>query len=204
MFYCFMFSALYKIFRQDFVAIANISNELNFSTVYRSVNYFGWLAKLYEPLRGKFTLHATQCSLHFDKLQKNEIHPLTEHHRFGPFSLLRNIIMKIGTSSSQFKAALRELPVSKRQDNPLCLKVTLSVKDILPFFAPPPLRWGETLRKVHLNFNGSSTGVSFTLAASSSFLSPQEIISREFSMIFFFILKTVYCVFIRIASMRRF
>ena len=52
----------------------NISNELNFSDVYRSVNYIGSLAKLHESIRGSFTLHATQCSLHFDKPQKNEIH----------------------------------------------------------------------------------------------------------------------------------
>ena len=32
---------------------------------------------LHELLRGLFTFHATQCSLHFDKLQKNEIHSLT-------------------------------------------------------------------------------------------------------------------------------
>ena len=31
-----------------------------------------------QPLRGPFTLHETHCSLHFDKLQKNEIHSLTE------------------------------------------------------------------------------------------------------------------------------
>ena len=48
----------------------NISNELNFSDVYRSVNYIGSLA---------FTLHATQCSLNFDKHQKNEIHSLRNH-----------------------------------------------------------------------------------------------------------------------------
>ena len=50
-----------------------ISNELNFSGVYRSVN---WVAsKVY---RGSFTLHATQCSLHFDKPLKNEIHSLNK------------------------------------------------------------------------------------------------------------------------------
>ena len=38
----------------------NISNELNFSDVYQSVNYTGL----------PFTLHETQCSLHFNKLQK--------------------------------------------------------------------------------------------------------------------------------------
>ena len=53
-----------------------ISNELNFSNVYRSVNYIGSLAKLHEPLWGSFTLHVTQCSLQFDKPQKNEIHSL--------------------------------------------------------------------------------------------------------------------------------
>ena len=53
----------------------NVSNELNFSDVYRSVNYIGSLAKFtWTP--SSFTLHATQCSLHFDKPQKNEIHSL--------------------------------------------------------------------------------------------------------------------------------
>ena len=45
-----------------------------FSDVYRSVNYIGSLAKFTWTLRGSFTLHATQCSLHFDKPQNNEIH----------------------------------------------------------------------------------------------------------------------------------
>ena len=54
----------------------NISNGLNFSDVYRSVNYIGSTAKLHEPLRGSFTLHSTQCSLHYNKPQKNEIHSL--------------------------------------------------------------------------------------------------------------------------------
>ena len=46
----------------------NISNERNFSAVYRSLNYIGSLAK--------FSLHATRCSLYFDKQQKNEIYSL--------------------------------------------------------------------------------------------------------------------------------
>ena len=41
----------------------NISNELNFSVVYQSVNYIGSLAKF----TCSFTLPVTQCSLHFDK-----------------------------------------------------------------------------------------------------------------------------------------
>ena len=71
----------------------NISNELNFSNVYQSVNYNGLRAKftclgfiqmgreqsLHEPLWGSFTLHGTQCSLHFDKPQKNEIPSLNTH-----------------------------------------------------------------------------------------------------------------------------
>ena len=55
-----------------------ISTELNFS------DELHWVAskvymnpELHESLRGSFTLHATQCSLHFDKPQKNEIHSLT-------------------------------------------------------------------------------------------------------------------------------
>ena len=46
----------------------NISNELNFSDVYR-IHKLHWAAN-------KVTLHATQCSLYFDKHQKNEIHSL--------------------------------------------------------------------------------------------------------------------------------
>ena len=51
----------------------NISNEANFSDVYRSVNY---TLHFHGPLLGPFTLHATQCSLYFDKPQKNGIHSL--------------------------------------------------------------------------------------------------------------------------------
>ena len=47
----------------------NISNELNFSDVYRSVNYIGSLAKFIYFARDSMWLH-------FDKPQKNEIHPL--------------------------------------------------------------------------------------------------------------------------------
>ena len=56
--------------------IINNSNELNFLDVYRTVNYTGSLESLHEPFRGSFTLRATQCSLYFDKNQKNEIHSL--------------------------------------------------------------------------------------------------------------------------------
>ena len=45
----------------------NISNEVNFSDVYRSVNYIGLLAMF---SWGSFTLHAIRCSLHFDIYQK--------------------------------------------------------------------------------------------------------------------------------------
>ena len=48
----------------------NLSNELHFSDVYRSINYIGLLAKC------TWTLHATQCSLYFSKHQKNESHYL--------------------------------------------------------------------------------------------------------------------------------
>ena len=54
----------------------NTRNKLYFSNAYQGVNYTGSLAKLTNPLRGLFTLNATQCSLHFDKPQKNEIHSL--------------------------------------------------------------------------------------------------------------------------------
>ena len=67
-FSCFNFSAYIRFFVNVLIKMnVNISNELNFSEVYRSVNYIG-------SLRGSFTLHSTQCSLHFDKHQKNEIH----------------------------------------------------------------------------------------------------------------------------------
>ena len=51
----------------------NTCNELNFSDVYRNVNFIGSLAKV---TWGSFTFHATQCISHFDKPQKNEIHSL--------------------------------------------------------------------------------------------------------------------------------
>ena len=75
MFSCFSFSAYFRFFFNVLIDMnVNISNELNFSDVYRSVNYMGSLAKLHEPLRRSFTLLTTQCSLHFDKPQKNGIH----------------------------------------------------------------------------------------------------------------------------------
>ena len=52
--------------------------NLFFSDVYRSVNYIGTLAKFTWIPSGSFTLHATHCSLHFDKPQKNEIHSLNK------------------------------------------------------------------------------------------------------------------------------
>ena len=53
---------------------ANITNEFSFSGVYRSLNYTVSLAKF--TWTGSFTTHTTKCSLHFDNLQKNEIHSL--------------------------------------------------------------------------------------------------------------------------------
>ena len=41
----------------------NISNKFKLPDVYRIINY----------IRGLFTLHATQCSLYFDKHRKTEI-----------------------------------------------------------------------------------------------------------------------------------
>ena len=65
--HCFTASVL-AFFIRFFVKIlvernANISNGLNFSDVYRRVNYIGSLAKF---TWGSFTLHVTQCNLHFD------------------------------------------------------------------------------------------------------------------------------------------
>ena len=37
----------------------------------------GHWQSLHEPLLGSFILNTTQCSLHFDKPQKNEIHSLS-------------------------------------------------------------------------------------------------------------------------------
>ena len=90
MFSCFSLSAYIRYFVNVLIEMnVNINNELNFSDVYRSVNYTGSLAKftwtplgfihctrpnvVYISIRGSFTLHASQCSLHFDKPQKNEI-----------------------------------------------------------------------------------------------------------------------------------
>ena len=51
------FKCSYKIFVKVLIETnVNISNELNFSDVYLSVNYIGWLAKF------TFTLCAIQCS----------------------------------------------------------------------------------------------------------------------------------------------
>ena len=74
MFYCFNFSTYIRFFvKVSIERNVNISNELNFSDVYRSVNDTGSLAKFHELLLGSFTLHATQFSLHFDKPQKNKL-----------------------------------------------------------------------------------------------------------------------------------
>ena len=72
MFCCFDFSALIRFFAKVLIVTdVNISNELNFSDVYRSVNYIGSLAKF---TWGSFTLHATQYAS--INLRKNEIHSL--------------------------------------------------------------------------------------------------------------------------------
>ena len=44
----------------------------------QSETTLGRVQRLNETLRGSVTLHATQCSLHFDKPQKNEIHSLNK------------------------------------------------------------------------------------------------------------------------------
>ena len=45
MFSCFNFSAYMRFFVNVLIEMnVDISNELNFSDVYRSVNYIGWLA----------------------------------------------------------------------------------------------------------------------------------------------------------------
>ena len=50
------------------ISVGNsIKEEFHFSDVYRSINYIGSRAFI----RGSFTMHATQCSLYFDKRQKN-------------------------------------------------------------------------------------------------------------------------------------
>ena len=60
MFACFKFSAYIRYFFNVLIEMnVNISNELNFLMFV-----------------GSFILHATQCILHFDKSQKNEIHSL--------------------------------------------------------------------------------------------------------------------------------
>ena len=52
MFYSFNYSAYIRVFVKALIEInVNMSNELNFSDVFQSVNYIGLLAK--------FTLHAT-------------------------------------------------------------------------------------------------------------------------------------------------
>ena len=56
----------------------NISNEITFSDVYRSINYIGSLAKFILIPSGSFTLHATQW-----KPQKNEIHSLNKYSRLS-------------------------------------------------------------------------------------------------------------------------
>ena len=46
MFYCFNSSAYLLFIATVLIEMdVNISNELNFSGVYRSVNYIGWLTK---------------------------------------------------------------------------------------------------------------------------------------------------------------
>ena len=54
----------------------NLSNEFNFSDVYRIINYTGSLTKF--TWTGSFTLRETQCSLYFDRHRKNEINSLNK------------------------------------------------------------------------------------------------------------------------------
>ena len=73
MFQCCNFRTYIRFFIKVLIETnVNISNELNFSDLYRNVSYIGSLAKF------TFTLDATQCSLHFDKPQKNEINSLND------------------------------------------------------------------------------------------------------------------------------
>ena len=75
MFYYFNFNAFIRFFVKVLIEQnENIINELNFPDVYRNLNYIGLLESLHEPLRISFSLHATECSLHLDKPQKNEIY----------------------------------------------------------------------------------------------------------------------------------
>ena len=49
-------------------------------------------------------------------------------------------------------------------------------------------------KQLQYNFNGSNTDGSFTPAVSNSFLSPLAANLGQLGVIFFFILKMVYCV----------
>ena len=75
--YCFNFSAYISFFVKGLIETnVNVSNELNFSDVYPSVNYTG------SPAKGPpFEIHSlsTQCSLHSIHLRKKKtIHSLNE------------------------------------------------------------------------------------------------------------------------------
>ena len=75
-FHCFNFSANIRFFVKALIETnVSFSNELNFSDVNRSVNYIWSPAKF---TWDSFTLHATQCSLQFDKHQENLIHSLNK------------------------------------------------------------------------------------------------------------------------------
>ena len=68
MFHVFNFSYCIRFFVKVLIEMnVNISSEFNSSDVYQNINYIGSLAKI---TGGSFTLHAIQCSLHFDKPQK--------------------------------------------------------------------------------------------------------------------------------------
>ena len=67
----------------------NINNELNFPDFYPSVNYAGSLAKFPLTPLGLFTLHVTQCSLDFNKPQKNVIHSLNKYSIYQLAKLIR-------------------------------------------------------------------------------------------------------------------
>ena len=68
------FSAYIRFPVKSLIETNKISNELIFSEVFRNINYVGSSQRLQKPIWDSFTLHATQCSSHFYKLQKTVIH----------------------------------------------------------------------------------------------------------------------------------
>ena len=77
MVYCFIFSAYIRFFLNVLIEMnVNINNEFIYFLCLSKCKLHWVARKVYMNRRGSFTLHATQCSLHFDKPQKNEIHSL--------------------------------------------------------------------------------------------------------------------------------